>query len=60
MKRQYSTLALMQDHQNRGYQFEKFLKELFKLFDIDLKGPFKIEGEQIDGAFTLDSVEYLT
>lgn len=45
--------------QERGYALEKLLNQLFILFDIDTKAPFKIEGEQIDGAFTLDGTEYL-
>jgi hypothetical protein len=40
--------------QARGYALEKFLNGLFALFDIDAKAPFKIMGEQIDGAFTFE------
>lgn len=40
--------------QPRGYALEKFLNGLFALFDIDAKAPFRIEGEQIDGAFTFE------
>jgi hypothetical protein len=29
------------------------------LFDLDPKASFKIEGEQIDGAFTFESADYL-
>ena len=45
--------------QTRGYEFEKFLNELFRFFDLSPRGSFKIKGEQIDGAFTLDSTDYL-
>lgn len=55
----FQKLALSTEYQKRGYEFEVLLNELFKLFDIECKGSFKINGEQIDGAFTLDSVEYL-
>jgi len=44
--------------QPRGYALEKFLNGLFALYDIDAKAPFKITGEQIDGAFTFEG-EYL-
>jgi restriction endonuclease Mrr len=47
------------DHQKRGYLLEKFLNELFLTFDLDPKEAFKITGEQIDGAFTFDSQDYL-
>jgi hypothetical protein len=40
--------------QPRGYALEKFLNGLFALFDIDAKSPFRISGEQIDGAFTFE------
>lgn len=40
--------------QERGYALEKFLNDLFALFDIDAKAPFRIKGEQIDGAFTFE------
>jgi len=40
--------------QPRGYALEKFLNGLFALFDIDAKAPFRIIGEQIDGAFTFE------
>jgi hypothetical protein len=44
--------------QPRGYALEKFLNGLFAVFDVDAKAPFKIIGEQIDGAFTFEG-EYL-
>ncbi|MER7114085.1 hypothetical protein ABT332_06300 [Saccharomonospora azurea] len=50
---------IRQDRQKRGYSIEKFLQQLFELYDIDTKGSFKIFGEQIDGAFTFEGSEYL-
>jgi len=47
------------DPQSRGYRLEKLMRELFSLFDLDPKASFKIEGEQIDGAFTFDNTDYL-
>lgn len=47
------------DPQLRGYKLEKIMRELFVLFDLDPKASFKIEGEQIDGAFTFDTTDYL-
>jgi hypothetical protein len=46
-------------HQDRGYILEKILRELFELFDLDPRASFKVIGEQIDGAFTFDSTDYL-
>jgi hypothetical protein len=45
--------------QPRGYALEKLLNELFAVYDIDAKGPFRNRGEQIDGAFTFDGTEFL-
>lgn len=55
----YFHLTKLSNPQKRGYEFEMFLNDLFRLFDIDSKGSFKIKDEQIDGAFSLDGTEYL-
>lgn len=52
-------LIVTQQPQERGYSLEKFLNELFALFDIDAKASFRVVGEQIDGAFTFEGTEYL-
>jgi hypothetical protein len=54
-----ATLLLTGDAQGRGYELEKLLRDLFDLFDLDPKASFKIKGEQIDGAFTFDGIDYL-
>jgi len=43
----------------RGYAFEKFLKDLFKIFDLEPRSSFKLVGEQIDGSLQLGSETYL-
>lgn len=48
-----------QEAQARGYALEGLLNRLFTLYDIDVKGPFRIQGEQIDGAFTFEGTDYL-
>ncbi|WP_061246604.1 hypothetical protein [Leptospira interrogans] len=45
--------------QERGFAFEKFLNDLFEYYELDAKHSFKIVGEQIDGAFTFDNMDYL-
>jgi hypothetical protein len=52
-------LLLIDDPQRRGFALEKLLRRLFELFDLDPKASFRIVGEQIDGAFTFDSTDYL-
>lgn len=44
---------------NRGFAFEKFLSELFELFNLAPRGAFRLTGEQIDGSFKLDGEVYL-
>ena len=48
-----------QDPRARGYALETLLRDLFALFDLDPRAAFRIEGEQIDGAFALDSNNFL-
>lgn len=59
LKQKYFLLSKEDNAQKRGYLFETFLNELFKFFDLEPRGSFKISGEQIDGAFTHDSNDYL-
>jgi hypothetical protein len=40
------------DRQERGYSLETILYDLFTLFELSPRGPFRRVGEQIDGAFT--------
>lgn len=58
-KSQYYKLIQLEDNQERGYQFERFLNDLFYFFDLSPRSSFKINGEQIDGAFTHDNKDYL-
>ncbi len=45
--------------QPRGYEFEKFLSELFGLYNLAPRSSFRNVGEQIDGSFALDGATYL-
>jgi len=65
----YERLAALKDRflefhqqpekQARGYGLEKILYDLFDLFDLQPRGPFRLRGEQIDGAFLLDADDFL-
>jgi hypothetical protein len=59
LKQRYVALVLETNAQKRGFQLEKVLYDLFRLFDLDPKASFRITGEQIDGAFTLHGMDYL-
>jgi hypothetical protein len=43
----------------RGYDFERLLKGLFELDELDPRGGYKPDGEQIDGSIYLDGRVYL-
>lgn len=59
LKKHFFEIAVNSTPQKRGFQLEKLLNELFLLFDLSPKSSFKIAGEQIDGAFTFDSSDFL-
>jgi hypothetical protein len=43
----------------RGFAFEKFLNELFEIYNLNPRGSFRITGEQIDGSIQLGTDVYL-
>lgn len=59
LKRRYIALVIEKNAQKRGFDLEKVMYDLFRLFDLDPKASFRITGEQIDGAFTLQGLDYL-
>jgi hypothetical protein len=55
-------IALMQgkvDIQKRGYELEKLLQELAKTSSLEVTEPFKVLGEQIDGAIKFEGEHYI-
>lgn len=59
LKVRFNLIATSTDLQKRGYELEKFLYDLFLLYDLEPKGSFKNYGEQIDGSFTFQGTDYL-
>ncbi|MFJ9132658.1 hypothetical protein ACIRRT_06270 [Streptomyces sp. NPDC102256] len=47
------------DPQGRGRTFESFLNEIFALFDMYPRAAYSLDREQIDGAFTFDTDDYI-
>jgi len=43
----------------RGYEFEKFLRELFDAYGLSARASFRLTGEQIDGSFVMHNETYL-
>jgi hypothetical protein len=59
LKAQFINFHSKTDHNERGYDLECMLNELFTLFDLTPRSLFRRKGEQIDGAFALDRDHYL-
>lgn len=59
LKQRFDRIAIGDNPQQRGFALERFMLDLFELFDLDPKAAFRNVGEQIDGAFTLEGTDYL-
>jgi len=59
LKQQFMSIAMGANPQQRGFEVERLMLDLFELFDLDPKAAFRNVGEQIDGAFTLEGTDYL-
>lgn len=69
LERQSKQIAVLRDRfaelgrepnaQRRGYEFERFLVELFRAFDIEYRASYRAGVEQIDGAFHHGGRDYL-
>lgn len=58
-QKSYMKIVTNKNPQERGYEFEKYLYNLFEQNNLEPRGSFKILGEQIDGSFCLDNEVYL-
>jgi hypothetical protein len=47
------------ERQRRGYDFERLLADLFRVHDIEYRPSYRVQGEQIDGAFHFRGFTYL-
>lgn len=59
LKEEFLQLALQTDRQEAGRRLESLLNELFALFGLEPRPPFRVTGEQIDGSFVFDYETYL-
>ncbi len=59
LRNKFNNLFTLTNHQQRGFKLESFLNELFHFFDLSPKSPYKIKGEQIDGAFSLSGTDFI-
>lgn len=59
IKQHYMELHVMENPQLRGPKFERMLNALFALFDLDPRLSYNLATEQIDGALTFDTDDYI-
>jgi hypothetical protein len=59
MLSEFQVLHVMTDRQAAGLKLEKLLERLFDEFGLQPEGPFRVVGEQIDGAFRHENEDYL-
>lgn len=59
LRMRFLGLHAMSDPHARGRALESFLNELFRLFDLDPRAAYSLEHEQIDGALSFDTDDYI-
>ena len=59
LREKFLEVEKITNKQKRGVEFEKFFTDLMKANQIPVEVPFRIVGEQIDGAIKYDGHYYL-
>lgn len=59
LRTRFFELESERDSKKRGFAFERFLADLFRAFDIEYRGSYRVGVEQIDGAFRYGGRDYL-
>lgn len=59
LREEFFAMHAMTDPHERGRHLEQFLNRLFALHDLEPRAAYSLEHEQIDGAFTFDTDDYL-
>lgn len=59
LRGRFYALATDPDRQAAGRSLQDLLNELFQLFGLEPRQPFRVSGEEIDGSFLLDYETYL-
>ena len=55
----FTELRGLADAHERGRRLEGLVNDIFELFDLEPRAAYDLEHEQIDGAFTFDTDDYL-
>jgi Restriction endonuclease len=59
LKAEFLAMSASNNPQQRGRDFERFLNKLFGLFDLEPRLAYNLAHEQIDGALTFDTDDYI-
>jgi hypothetical protein len=59
LRTRFAEIGEERNAQRRGYEFERFLVEFFRAFDIEYRASYRTGVEQIDGAFHHGGRDYL-
>lgn len=59
LKARFLDLSVATDARQRGYDFETFLADLFKTFDMEPRLGYSTDLEQIDGSLSFDTDDYI-
>ena len=59
LRSRFLTMHASPNPQRRGQEFEVFLKDLFALWDLAPRAAYDLAHEQVDGAFTFRTDDYL-
>ena len=59
LKRQFGEALMNPNRQSAGYFLETLLRELFSLFGVEYRKPYKTGSEQIDGHIWFEGFDYL-
>lgn len=56
---EFMNMFMSTDAQRRGLDFERFLNNLFRLYDLEPRAAYSLKLEQIDGAFSFETDDYI-
>ncbi len=59
LRETFNEHVIDENRQAAGYSLEDILTQLFALFEIEFRKPYKTPTQQIDGHFNLDGFDYL-
>lgn len=59
LKQRFIAMQAEKDVVKRGYALESLLADLFLMFDMEPRMSYNLELEQVDGAFTFDTDDYI-